>query len=504
MKRCKTIRRRRAHRAATESGVALLISLFALLLICVVGMALLMATGTDSALTGNYRSANTVYYAALAGVEEGRTRLLSQWPVGNNMNLVTALGLPAGSVPAVGQAWYILNPQPAEVVAPWDTSNPATYPDLEWAQEFPATPLPTTAPGMQQTNSLSAINSPWGQLYTAYKWVRINAITAPSAKTTGVNVDNDTGQPTTPLTFVGNHLSVDQPGPQALEITALASLTMPNGTQSQRMLQYVAAPTSLNLTFPAALALDGNNVGFQGPASPNFAINGADSRGFPGCVPGATLEAAIGYTNTSDPSLGNITGGIVPAYNANYTGFGGTLPNVLGNSPTSLPANLSTPSGADAFAQLVAQNADQTINPSGGPAVPANFSPLMGPGNPMTIAVNGNLDMTGWAGTGYGILVVTGTLTYDPGASWMGIILVIGQGVVVSTAPAGTGEIDGAVLLAQTHDSSGNALGILGPASWTQVNASNGIYYSTCWINAVQKPYTYKVLSFREIPVNGP
>jgi len=76
--------------------------------------------------------------------------------------------------------------------------------------------------------------------------------------------------------------------------------------------------------------------------------------------------------------------------------------------------------------------------------------------------------------------------------------------VVVSTAPAGTGEIDGAVLLAQTHDSSGNALGILGPASWTQVNASNGIYYSTCWINAVQKPYTYKVLSFREIPVNGP
>jgi hypothetical protein len=390
---------------------------------------------------------------------------------------------------------------PGETVAPWNTTDATTYPDLEYTQEFGVNPplAPPTAP------SDSATATPGGAAYTSYKWVRINAITAASLQQgMQVTVNAGNGSPNSALMYANGSLSVDQPGPQALEITSLASTS--NG--SQRMLQYIVAPTSLNLTFPAALALDGNNVGFQGPVSPNFAISGADSRGYPGCVPGATVEAAIGYTNTGDASYGNIVGGIPiggsPAYITNYTGSGGTMPNVLGNTPTALPSNLSTPAGADAFAQLVAQNADQTINPSGGPAVPANFSPLMAPGNPMTIVVNGNLDMTGWAGTGYGILLVTGTLTYDPGASWRGIILVIGQGTVVSTAPQGNGEIDGAVLLATTRDSSGNPLGALGPASWTQVNASNGIYYSTCWINAVQKPYTYKVLSFREIPVNGP
>jgi len=475
VKRPKTTRRRRAHSAATESGVALLISLFALLLICVVGMALLMATGTDSALTGNYRSANTVYYAALAGVEEGRTRLLSQWPVASNTNLVTALGLPAGTVPAVGQAWYILNPQPGEVVAPWDTTNPATYPDLEWAQEFPATPLPTTAPGMLQTNSLSAINSPWGQLYTAYKWVRINAISAPSAKTAGVNVDNDTGQPTTPLTFVGNHLSVDQPGPQALEITALASLTMPNGTQSQRMVQYVTAPIQYNMTFNAPATLDGTGVSFAG--SNAVIYNGQDA-----CVPGAPPLPGVGYTNAGDA--------------ANILGAGGS------NLPASVVAvpTWQTFSGLSSLVAMLIQYNDALVNKPNATQndLPGNMTPT----NPMTVVVNGNLDLTGWSGTGYGILLVTGTLTYDPNSSWNGIVLVIGQGHLFSTLN-GAGTINGAVLVAKVLADDGTPLAALGQATWQQ-NFGGGINYSSCWINSVQRPVTYKVLSFREIPVNGP
>src|SRR5260370_10192785 len=102
----------------------------------------------------------------------------------------------------------------------------------------------------------------------------------------------------------------------------------------------------------------------------------------------------------------------------------------------------------------------------------------------MTIAVNGDLSIYNWRHTGYGDLVVTGTLTYDPDASWKGIILVVGQGQFVSTRN-GTGEIDGAVLVAKTRDASGNLLPNLRAASFRQTGGGFGIYYSTCWLNAV-------------------
>jgi len=56
----------------------LLISIFVLLLISVIAIALIVSSGTESALAGNYRSATSVYYAALAGLEEGRGRLLGK------------------------------------------------------------------------------------------------------------------------------------------------------------------------------------------------------------------------------------------------------------------------------------------------------------------------------------------------------------------------------------------------------------------------------------------
>jgi len=55
-----------------ESGIALLISIFILLLISVVAIALIVSSGTETAMAGNYRTATSAYYAALAGLEEGR------------------------------------------------------------------------------------------------------------------------------------------------------------------------------------------------------------------------------------------------------------------------------------------------------------------------------------------------------------------------------------------------------------------------------------------------
>jgi hypothetical protein len=91
-------------------------------------------------------------------------------------------------------------------------------------------------------------------------------------------------------------------------------------------------------------------------------------------------------------------------------------------------------------------------------------------------------------------------------------VLVIGQGNFVSTR-SGSGGIDGAVFIAKTRDSSGNLLASLGAASFSQTGSGGtlgkGINYNSCWLNgtpaapgALTYPLTYKVLSFREIPVN--
>src|SRR5215471_18297494 len=72
--------RRRTRKRQKENGIALLIAIFILLLIGVVAIALVVSSGGESALAGNYRSSTNVYYAAVAGLEEVRARLRNNNP----------------------------------------------------------------------------------------------------------------------------------------------------------------------------------------------------------------------------------------------------------------------------------------------------------------------------------------------------------------------------------------------------------------------------------------
>ena len=103
---------RQVRKKPHEAGAALLIAIFALLLISVVGIALLVSTSADTALAGNYRTSTGAYYGALAGLEEARGRLLWKNPNYINAGGVYANLLNTSGVPTWGltQVLYIINP----------------------------------------------------------------------------------------------------------------------------------------------------------------------------------------------------------------------------------------------------------------------------------------------------------------------------------------------------------------------------------------------------------
>ena len=500
-----------------QAGSALLIAIFALLLISVVGIALLLSTGTDTALAGNYRTSTAAYYAAVAGLEEARGRLMLNNP--DFLNRGNAYpGLFTAGAPTFGTSdvIYILNPVNGETVNPTDLSNPATYPDTEYVSEFPSGLGSATVRTIPSVSSSPLANPPLpGPLF---KWVRINAISEQSLK---MDVDGDhDATSTVPLYYNGNGLNVSSTGNQALELTALAVLP----TGSTKILQYVVAAPAIvspvvGVNFPSALTLIGNNVFFQGPSA-GFVISGQDQINMTGCTASGSLADAIGYTNSApgDTSRANILAGATPP--SNYQGAP-LLPGPpqapstqsIGDVSASLPANWQTVSGLQQIVQNITNNADVVINGNAtGNQISAlaaaavagqNSGPNPNPARtPMTIVVNGNLDLNAWHNTGYGLLLVTGTLYYDPDASWEGIVLVIGQGNFVSSS-VGNGGIDGEVVVAQTLDRSGNLLSSLGSASYRQTGGNNsgrGINYSSCLVQSAQSVLPYKVLSFREIP----
>jgi hypothetical protein len=513
-----------------EAGSALLIAIFALLLISVVGIALLVSTGSDSALAGNYRTSTAAYYAAVAGLEEARGRLLARNPdfinkTGTYSTLFTPPGAaPQGTTFGLPDVLYIVNPNTTngEVVDPADTTSP--YADKEYGNEFPG----GLGAANVHTPYVTSVSPVSGFPGPAFKWVRINAVTE-----SAINLDVDgqrANDKSTPLFYSGFGLyrpgsGVPSPAPngsQALEITAFAYMPDKSTKYLQYVVapdtfQYLMAPNSISQGFPAALILAGNGVGYTGPDSTSFYVNGNDespviyvngSAQSPGgtCPPPVSPPvSAIGYTNSADQL--NVVSGTSP-HQANYTGYAPPSPAPATPSvgQVSLPTNLQTPSqldGPTGLVNTITESADVVITPQAGrKASGSDLPPAMSPANFMTVVVNGDLDLTSWHNTGYGLLLVTGNLIYDPDASWEGVVLVIGQGVFTA-ARMGSGRFDGSVLVARTRDASGNLLP--GPnlgASSVNFNPNTGgvgFYYNSCMILQALAPTRYQILSFREI-----
>lgn len=275
-------------RVHQERGVALLISIFALVLISGVAVSLIMMSRTETALNANYQRNVKAFYAANAGLEEARYRLVpcappavqggqpeSLWPQ-------TACAIPPVSVDplfnfappsVVGQALYIVNPSATDL--PFDpridpgVGPTSQYYDWQYEAEFGEK---VTQAGARVVQSSRIMNGNIANLPPLpYKWVRINL---KSEVMGGLDLNGDAAvnEGITPVRAQGNDTQciTNTPGcstdPNATitsapvyRITALA--IDPSG--SERMVQAeVAMPPVFNpngaISSKAGVSINGN------------------------------------------------------------------------------------------------------------------------------------------------------------------------------------------------------------------------------------------------------
>jgi Tfp pilus assembly protein PilX len=474
------------RRKQTERGVALVMALIALLIVTSIGLSMMFMSDTETTINGNYRDEQTAYYAAKAGLEEARDRMRA------NASATINSSLPTARLGAVGGALYILNPNGSETVAPWNTTN--AYFDDEVCKELncAGAQIPPTSGWYTTVNASSTYAA---SPVLPYKWMRITLKTDGSASGWSgstqnfMYVDGVSAHTNYYVCWNGTNEIAQSPAcaTPARPVYTLTTLGItPSGTR--RMLQSELTQDGLNLSFGAALTLNGTGDSMSGPNSNPFQMDGTDHAG---CGGAATQPAkpAIGVTNTAD--ISNVISGIPGNRQDHYTGSGSS-PDVENVSAT-LPANMNSVSSLQALVSTIKSNATQVFT--------GNQSGLSNPGtatSPEIIYVDGDLSLSGNT-TGYGILVVTGTFSPGGNVGWNGIVLVVGKGVVTANG-GGNNSYNGAFMVAKTLDSSGNPLSSVGAATFSfSGGGGNGINYSSGCINQASGLSDYRIVSTREM-----
>ena len=327
---------------ARQRGVALLLAIFALLLLSAVGLAMLFSSDTETSISVNYRDKQAAIYGALAGLQEARDRIQ---PVTGDLGsgLSGGLGIVPTALPATGapNVLYIINPAPGETVAPWlptISGQPNPYFDDELCHETyfvnhlgvtagtPGSPCSPTATqpvpagnawyvyydnsqkkyftgGTSGTGSANAalletayqLTSNSTQVPLTYKWVRV---TVKSDDMTPVSVTGGTSGSSTQLCWNQN---------------AFRELPLP-GNYNPDCTPIVGAITNI----PVAA----NGAGYT--SAPNVTISGGTGLGatavatigqLPAGITSVTLtNAGAGYTSVPNVTVGGSgTGAIVNA-----------------------------------------------------------------------------------------------------------------------------------------------------------------------------------------------
>lgn len=175
----------RTQRLRAQAGVALLMALFALMLLSAIGMGMMFSANTETMVGANYRETQLATFGAYSGIWEGRDRLT----YGTTYQVTWPTAAPSTSAANVV---YIINPGTGETVAPWDYTN--TFADTELCQEHVLGLTGTTGVACSGSSSLPA-GSAWYTTYDdssagatfhqsnplPFKWARIQLKTVDAA-----------------------------------------------------------------------------------------------------------------------------------------------------------------------------------------------------------------------------------------------------------------------------------------------------------------------------------
>jgi hypothetical protein len=339
---------------------------------------------------------------------------------------------------------------------------------------------------------------------SSWKWARINLKTNKTSSGTSsvITVDGNTIDNNGLVCWTGaNEISTSLASCTAVNpnyhpvyvITTLAQT--PSG--SRRMTQAEAIANTFP-TLPGPMIFDGANPAFNVPWSNAFTVSGND-------------QAQGGNAGVGCPAA---NGG--PALGAINSTAASTLTTDANNRPGSYtgPVQYGSPSVADVSSQLntlttvggleALVSSVTLVAGNEGNVYATNPSTILNPGtnaNPQINVVNGNLTLPGgWSGSG--ILLVTGTLTLNGNPNFNGLILVIGQGSIVKTG-GGNGVVNGSLLVANLHDSSGNLLPVSSAPGVPSINWSGGgnvaWNYDSCWSNMMNGLQAYRIVAVREM-----
>jgi hypothetical protein len=236
-----------------EKGMALLLSLFALLLLSGIGLCMVLASTTETRIDANYGGSLRSYYAARSGLEEVRDRM--RFPSTTTSPNGLANQLPQDIPGNANGVLYVLNPAGGEAVDPTDPASPYyddqichDYNSGVSARDSKCTVIPATANwNLPMQLAVPATTS------LGYKWVRINIKTnrmaapyfvdqigAAATLDTRVCWDGQTEQ----LSPGGSNPSCDANGMQTVYMLSSLAATPqtggPNGSRKFLRLEVVA------------------------------------------------------------------------------------------------------------------------------------------------------------------------------------------------------------------------------------------------------------------------
>jgi hypothetical protein len=519
-----------------QRGIALFFSIFALLLLSAIAAALIFMANTETSVNSNYRQEQVAYFAAKAGIEEARARMMSSDP-----NPITpSLPVVAPTNNATSQIIYIVNPvKGGTAVQPWNAAN--QWADDELCHDYNgdvALGLTTVAPDVRCTPvtlGATAYLAPTSQLpYNGtgtpvpYKWVRIAPKVNGSMLGPGTTINNTysvnstVGTGTTPVCWDGVNEWVltaatcqQMNSVNATYMTNVYILTSlgvssdaPNAARKVLQAEVALSPTT---AFPYGLFATST-------ACPAVTFNGSNAATNSYTTAGggtyATTESSSGgdVGSNGGVSLGNGTvGGIIGALPGPLAGLGCTpaTPPVSfgpkGNCEVQGAVNCSAacPSGNSAACYLTAPYVFPTP-PAPNPPPPnttCSTGPCTGtgtlvPGTYGNISITGNTILTLAPGT-YNINSISmagkGEITVSPaGAVTLNIagqgnanpVAIAGNGIVDDTIPndftinyGGTGTVSIA--------GNGNVTAVLDAPNATVTQVGNGNWYGAILANNI-------------------